>query len=292
MAQVLVGDKIVGDNYPTYLIAEIGINHNGNIDNAIELIHEAASAGFDAVKFQKRTVNLVYSELELSKPRESVFGNTNRDLKNGLEFNYSEYNRINDKCSELGMHWFASPWDIESVEFLEQFDVCAYKVASACLTNKLLLKTIASKGKPIFLSTGMSTLNQIKSAIEILNSSKLIILHTVSTYPAKNSDLNLQWISELKNEFRDYPIGYSGHEVGILPTVIAVSTFGAVCIERHVTLDRAQWGSDQAASLEPQGMQKLVAYIRELPKFQSSLPKQVLNCEQPVLNKLRTVIDF
>jgi len=292
MGIVDIKGKKIGVGMPVYMIAEIGINHNGSLKNALELITVASEAGFDAVKFQKRTINIVYSEEELAKPRESIFGNTNRDLKNGLEFSLSDYQEIDSKCRKVGIHWFASPWDVQSVLFLENFDVCAYKIASACLTNRELLETVSSKNKPIFLSTGMSTLDQIRTAVKILSSDKLIMMHTVSMYPAKNNELNLHWINELRNEFDGVPIGYSGHEVGVLPSVIAASTYGAVCIERHVTLDRAQWGSDQSASLEPQGMRKLVGYIRDLPGLESDYSKKVLDQEIPVLSKLRTVIDF
>lgn len=272
-----------------YLIAEIGINHNGNLDNALKLIEEAKKSGFNAVKFQKRTVDIVYSPIELAQPRESVFGKTNGDLKRGLEFNEKTYSRINEFCKDLKIDWFASPWDVESVNFLEKLGVVAHKVASACNSDKDLLKRINETGKPVFLSTGMSTLEMIERALNYLDHSRLVLLHTVSTYPAENSKLNLNWMNVLRQRFPHIPIGYSGHEVGIIPSVIAVAKYGACCVERHITLDRAMWGSDQAASLEPAGMKKLVSYIREIPQLHGSDMKVILNEEETVSKKLRRV---
>ena len=242
-----------------YLIAEIGINHNGNLDNALKLIEEAKKSGFNAVKFQKRTVDIVYSPIELAQPRESVFGKTNGDLKRGLEFNEKAYSRISEFCKDLKIDWFASPWDVESVDFLEKLDVVAHKV------------------------------EMIERALNYLDHSRLVLLHTVSTYPAENSKLNLNWMNILRQRFPHIPIGYSGHEVGIIPSVVAVAKYGACCVERHITLDRAMWGSDQAASLEPAGMKKLVSYIREIPQLHGSDIKVILNEEEAVLKKLRRV---
>ncbi len=286
---VTIGMIQVGEEMPTYLIAEIGINHNGSLDNAIKLIDNAKAAGFDAVKFQKRTIEVVYTEDELKAPRESVFGNTNGDLKRGLEFSRIQYEAIARHCEKIGIQWFASPWDEASVDFLEEFDVVAHKVASASLTDKGLLTRLAKTKKPILLSTGMSNLEQISRAVDVLNSDKLILLHTVSTYPALDSDLNLSALDTLKKSFPGVPIGYSGHEVGVLPSLIAVAKYGAVCVERHVTLDRASWGSDQAASLELPGMVKLVRDIREIPKLIGSGKKEILDKEIPIMKKLRRV---
>lgn len=289
MAKVKVGSAQIGDGEPTYLIAEIGINHNGSLENALNLIDNAKVAGFNAVKFQKRTVEVVYSEEELKAPRESIFGNTNGHLKRGLEFSRSQYETIASHCKRINIQWFASPWDEASVDFLEDLDVLAHKVASASLTDKGLLERLALTGKPVFLSTGMSNLVQIARAIGYLDSKNLILMHTVSTYPAVDSDLNLSAINTLRESFPGIPVGYSGHEVGVLPSLIAVAKYGAVCVERHVTLDRAAWGSDQAASLELPGMVKLARDIREIPKLLGDGRKEVLEKEIPIMKKLRRV---
>jgi N-acetylneuraminate synthase len=286
---VKINGAEISQDSEVYLIAEIGINHNGNLDNAFKLIEEAKKSGFNAVKFQKRTVDVVYSPAELAQPRESIFGKTNGDLKRGLEFSENTYSRINEFCKDLRIDWFASPWDVESVDFLEKLDVVAHKVASACNSDKDLLKRINETGKPIFLSTGMSTLEMIEKALKYLDHSRLVLLHTVSTYPAENSKLNLNWMNVLRQKFPHIPIGYSGHEVGIIPSVVAVAKYGACCVERHITLDRAMWGSDQAASLEPAGMKKLVSYIREIPQLHGSDLKVILTEEEAVLKKLRRV---
>jgi N-acetylneuraminate synthase len=279
----------VGDGFPTYLIAEIGINHNGSIENAFRLIDNAKAAGFDAVKFQKRTLEVVYSKEELATPRESVFGKTNGDLKKGLEFSEDQYQEIDAHCRQVGIQWFASPWDEASVDFLENFQVVAHKIASATLTDRGLLERLATTGKPLFLSTGMSSIDQIEKAVSLLDNENLVLLHTVSTYPAVDSDLNLSAIETLRERFPDIPIGYSGHEVGVLPSLIAVAKFGAVCVERHITLDRASWGSDQAASLELPGMVKLARDIREIPKLIGDGKKEILDKEIPIMKKLRRV---
>lgn len=286
---MIVNGKSVDHNSDVYLIAEIGINHNGNIDIVKKLIDEAVVAGFDAVKFQKRNIAIVYSKEELDRPRESVFGDTNRDLKYGLEFNENQYAEINDYCKSRNIDWFASAWDISSVDFLENLGVVAHKVASACNMDKELLERLNETRKPVFFSTGMSDMKMIRKALKIIDNSKLVLMHTVSTYPAENNELNLNWINLLKKEFPHIPVGYSGHEVGILPSVIAVSKYGACCIERHITLDRSSWGTDQSASLEPNGMKKLVRDIREIPQLHGSSEKIVLNSEEAISQKLRRV---
>ena len=286
---MIVNSKSVDHNSDVYLIAEIGINHNGNIDIVKKLIDEAVTAGFDAVKFQKRNIAIVYSKEELDRPRESVFGDTNRDLKYGLEFNENQYAEINDYCKSRNIDWFASAWDISSVDFLENLGVVAHKVASACNMDKKLLERLNETGKPVFFSTGMSDMKMIRKALKIIDNSRLVLMHTVSTYPAENNELNLNWINLLKKEFPHIPIGYSGHEVGILPSVIAVSKYGACCIERHITLDRSSWGTDQSASLEPSGMKKLVRDIREIPQLHGSNAKIILNSEEAISRKLRRV---
>lgn len=287
-----MGKKEVSAISPTYLIAEIGINHNGDLNVAKKLIEESAKAGFDAVKFQKRTVEVVFTKEELLRPRESIFGNTNGALKHGLEFGIDEYSEISNYCKKLGIDWFASPWDVESLNFLEKFDVVAHKVASACLTDRALLQAMRKTGKPVFISTGMSSIDQVREALALLDPKNTIMMHAVSVYPAKPEQLNIGWIEDLKKNFPDIPVGYSGHEAGVIPSVIAVAKYGAVCVERHVTLDRAMWGSDQSASLEPQGMERVVKYIRSIPVVCGTGSKTILEEEKPILEKLRRVKDF
>ncbi|KKW08804.1 MAG: N-acetylneuraminate synthase [Parcubacteria group bacterium GW2011_GWA1_49_26] len=253
--KVTIGGKTIGEGEPTFIIAEIGINHNGSLENAQKLIDVAVDAGCDAVKFQKRTIDVVYTPEELVRPRESVFGNTNGDLKRGLEFGEKEYAEIDRYCKEKGIMWFASPWDEGSVDFLAKFDIPCYKIASPSLTDDNLLRHVRSKGKSIILSTGMSTVEQIRHAVEVLSEDDLVLLHCTSTYPGADEELNLKVIPWLKEQF-SCPIGYSGHEVGVYSSLVA-AVLGACVVERHITLDRAMWGSDQAASLEPQGIERL-----------------------------------
>jgi N-acetylneuraminate synthase len=292
MAAVKIGNKVVSNDSPTYMIAEIGINHNGDLETAKKLIQESKNAGFDAVKFQKRTIEIVYSPEELAKPRPNFYGETNGDLKRGLEFDESDYTEISRFCRELDIHWFASPWDLPSIDFLEKFDVVAHKVASACMTDRSLLKSLNASGKPVFMSTGMSSLEQVDSAVKEIDNSRLILMHTVSVYPAKPDQLNLSWIDTLKKRYPHLPVGYSGHEVGVSPSVIAVAKYGATCVERHVTLDRSMWGSDQSASLEPDGMKRVVGYIRTIPVVSGSGEKHILDEEVPIAAKLRRITDF
>ncbi len=256
---VKIGNKLVGDNYPCFIIAEIGINHNGSVELAKKMIDLAVKAGCDAVKFQKRTVDVVYTKEELAKERQSVFGNTNGDLKRGLEFGYDEYSQIDEYCKKQGIMWFASCWDEASVDFIDQFNIPCYKIASASLTDDNLLKHTKSKGKPILLSTGMSTMDEIRHAVNILGTDNLVIYHCTSTYPSNAEETNLKAIETLKREF-ECPIGYSGHERGITPSVLAVA-LGACSVERHITTDRTNWGSDQAASLEMTGLSHMVRDI-------------------------------
>ena len=292
MNSVRVGSQIVSSSSPTYMIAEIGLNHNGDLEVAKKLIDESVKAGFNAVKFQKRSVKVVFSPEELARPRKSIFGETNGDLKYGLEFDHADFSEIDKHCKKLGIDWFASPWDVESLYFLEEFNVVAHKVASACLTDKSLLTAMKATGKPVFLSTGMSTLGQIRTAFELLDPENTILMHAVSVYPATQEQLHLSWIEDLKENFPNTPVGYSGHEAGVMPSVIAVSKFGAVCVERHITLDRSMWGSDQSASLELEGMNRVVKYIRSIPTVSGEGAKHVLKEEEPILEKLRRVKDF
>ena len=241
----------------------------------------------NAVKFQKRTIDVVYTKEELAKERNSVFGTTNGDLKRGLEFGYEEYKDIDAYCKERGILWFASCWDEGSVDFIDQFDVPCYKIASASLTDDNLLKHTRSKGKPILLSTGMSTLEEIRHAVEVLGSENLIIYHCTSTYPSNAEETNLRAIEAFKKEF-GCPIGYSGHERGVTPSVLAVA-LGANSVERHITLDRTNWGSDQAASLEMAGLSHMVRDIRQVPALLGDGVKVVYPRELPIIDKLRRV---
>jgi N-acetylneuraminate synthase len=284
-SKVQIGNKRVGEGEPCFIIAEIGINHNGDLETARQLIDVAASAGCDAVKFQKRTIDIVYTKEELGKPRESPFGTTYRELKEGLELGLDDYREIDHYCHELGITWFASCWDEPSVDFIDRFHPPCYKIASASLTDDSLLRHTRSKGKPIILSTGMSTLEQIDHAVEILGEDELVILHCTSAYPSPPEELNLRVIHTLENHYH-CPIGYSGHEVGISTTVAAM-VMGAKIVERHITLDRAMWGSDQAASMEPQGIKRLVEYIRTIERAMGDGNKVIYPSEREKIYRHR-----
>lgn len=285
MTGVKIGNNVIGPGKPCYIIAEIGINHNGDIDIAKRLIDLAKFSGCDAVKFQKRTIDVVYKAEELALPRESPFGNTNGDLKYGLEFEIEEYREIDHYCKEKNIPWFASCWDEGSVDFIDQFNVPCYKIASASLTDDDLLRHTRSKGKPLILSTGMSTVEQIDHAVEVLGKNDLVILHATSTYPANYDELNLSVIPSLKKRY-DVPVGYSGHETGI-PSSFAALSVGACMIERHITLDRAMWGSDQAASLGPGGIIKMISGLRLVEMAMGDGIKRVIEREKPIIKKLR-----
>ncbi len=284
---VKIANKTIGDDFPCFITAEIGINHNGNINLAKKLIDLAVTTGCDAVKFQKRTVDVVYSKEELAKERESVFGKTNGDLKRGLEFGLEQYKEIDKYCKEKGIIWYASCWDKASVDFIEQFNPPCYKIASASLTDDELLKYTRSKGKPIFLATGMSTLEQIKHAVEVLGEDDLILYHCTSTYPTVNEEINLRVITKLR-ELYSCPVGFSGHEKGILPTILS-AMLGANAVERHITIDRTLWGSDQAASLEYNGLFRVVRDIRQIKTLLGDGEKRVYSSELPIIDKLRRV---
>jgi N-acetylneuraminate synthase len=287
MDVVMIGDKAVGPGQPCYVIAEIGINHNGDLEICRKLIDAAVAAGCDAVKFQKRTVDVVYTPAELAKERENPFGPTNGDLKRGLEFDEAAYAAIDAYCRAKGIAWFASCWDEASVDFIDRFNPPAYKIASASLTDDSLLAYTRAKGKPIIASTGMSTLEQVDQAVKVLGTKDLILLHTCSAYPSYYNELNLNVITTLRNRFK-VPVGYSGHETGI-PSSAATIALGACVIERHVTLDRSMWGSDQAASLEPNGITRLVRDIRLIETALGDGVKRVEEREVPVRDKLRRV---
>jgi N-acetylneuraminate synthase len=285
--EVRLGDRVVGAGHPAFILAEIGINHNGDVNVAKKLIDVAAFAGCEAVKFQKRTVNVVYTPAELAKPRESPFGETNGDLKRGLEFGLPEYQEIDAYCRSKGMAWTASCWDEASVDFIDQFDPPFYKIASASLTDDALLRHTRAKGKPIVLSTGMSTIEQVDHAVDVLGKDDLVLLHTCSTYPAQYPELNLRVIATLRERY-GIPIGYSGHETGIASSV-AAAVLGACIVERHVTLDRSLWGSDQAASLEPNGIIRVIRDIRLVEQSLGDGAKTVVPSEVPIMQKLRRV---
>lgn len=286
-ARVKIGERWIGENEPCFILAEIGINHNGDIDIVRRLISAALLAGCDAVKFQKRTVELVYSADELATPRESPFGTTNGALKYGLEFDREAYQAIDAYCHQHNIMWLASCWDEPSIDFVAQFDPPCFKIASASLTNDALLRHHRTYGKPIILSTGMSTIEQIDHAVETLGTGDLILMHATSTYPSKPEELNLRAIQTLKERYQ-VPVGYSGHEVG-LSTTVAATMLGACMVERHITLDRAMWGSDQAASVEPHGFARLVRDIRVVETALGDGVKRVYDSEVPIMKKLRRV---
>lgn len=284
--KVKINDVFVGDGEPTFIVAEIGINHNGDIEIAKKLIDLAADAGCDAVKFQKRDPDKAVPENYKNVKRETPWGVvTYLEYKKKIEFGKKEYWEIDNYCKEKGIMWFASCWDEESVDFLEKFDPPCYKLASASLTDKNLLKYTKPKGKPIILSTGMSTIDEIKSAVDILGKNNLILMHTNSSYPSKYEELNLSAIQTLKRGF-NCPVGYSGHEVGLAPSLMAV-VLGACIVERHITLDRSMWGTDQAASVEPQGLKKLIRDIRLFEIVKGDGVKRVYDSELPIKKKLR-----
>jgi N-acetylneuraminate synthase len=285
--EVIIGRVAVGAARPCYIVAEIGINHNGDLGLAKRLISVAVAAGCDAVKFQKRTIDVVYTPEELAKPRESPFGETNGDLKRGLEFGEAEYREIDEYCRQVGITWFASCWDEASVDIIDQFGPPCYKIAAASLTDDNLLRHTRAKGKPIILSTGMSSLAQIDHAVDILGKDDLILLHACSAYPAYYEELNLRAIVTLRERY-GVPVGYSGHETGIASTVAAVP-LGACMVERHITFDRAMWGSDHAASLEPSGLNRVVRDIRLVEQALGDGVKSVLPRELPVIDKLRRI---
>jgi N-acetylneuraminate synthase len=287
MNTVNIGKKKLGADQPCYIIAEIGINHNGDIDLAKRLISVAVAAGCDAVKFQKRTIDVVYTAAELATPRPNPFGDTNGDLKHGLEFCEEDYAEISSFCKQLKIDWFVSPWDEASVDFIEIFKPPVYKIASASLTDDKLLRHVRATGKPVIASTGMSTYAEIDHAVDVLGKENLILMHTTSTYPAKYEQLNLRAIPSMIERY-GIPVGYSGHETGI-PTSVAAAVLGACCVERHITMDRAMWGSDQAASLEPNGISRLVRDIRLVEQSMGDGIKKVYDEEVPVMKKLRRV---
>jgi N-acetylneuraminate synthase len=269
------------------VIAEIGINHNGDMTIAKQLIDMAKAAGCDAVKFQKRTIDIVYSKELLDSPRESPWGTTQRAQKAALEFDRSQYQEIDRYCREVGIDWFASAWDVPSQLFLRPFNLKYNKIASAMLTHLDLVRAVAEERRLTFVSTGMSTYEQIDAAVEILKNEKCpyVLMHTVSEYPAHESTLNLSLMHDLRKRY-GCMVGYSGHEVTMIPSVIAAA-FGAVAVERHITLDRAMYGSDQAASLERRGLEMMVSYIRTIAQINGDGVKRISQAEDKNAAKLR-----
>lgn len=283
---VQIGHHPVGDGHPTYIIAEIGLNHNGDIDIAKRLIDAALLAGCNAVKFQKRTPEICVPPDQRDLPRDTPWGvMTYMEYRYRVEFGEAEYREINAYCRERGIDWFVSPWDEPSVDFIEAFGPVAYKIPSAALTDAGLLRKARATGRPLIVSTGMSTMEQIRHAVSTIGTDDLVLMHATSTYPANPAELNLRMITTLRNEF-PCPIGYSGHEVGLHTTSAAV-VLGACAVERHITLDRAMWGSDQAASVEPGGFARLVRDIRVIEQALGDGVKRVYDSELPIMKKLR-----
>jgi N-acetylneuraminate synthase len=286
--EIRIGNKMIGDGHPAYIIAEAGINHNGDIENAKKLIDAAKHAGVDAVKFQKRTPELCVPPEQRGQMRETPWGYISYlDYRYKTEFGEAEYAEIDRYSKEVGIDWFVSVWDEEAVDFMEKFNPVCYKIPSASLTDHKLLKHLRATGRPLILSTGMSTLDQITEAIKVIGQENLAITHATSAYPCDPHELNLRMIGSLRDLFT-CPIGYSGHEVGLVTSAVAVG-LGACIVERHITLDRAMWGSDQAASVEPAGFERLVKYIRVTEAAVGDGIKRVYDSELPSQKKLRRV---
>ena len=287
--KVSVGKKAIGAGEPVYIIAEIGINHNGDIEIAKQLMDVAVETGCDAVKFQKRTPEICVPEEQKSIPRETPWGSmTYFEYKKRIEFEQPEYEQIDAYAKKIGIDWFASPWDVPSVDFLEGFNVPCQKIASACLTDSELLTAVNKTKTTTILSTGMSSIEEIDKAVSLLNKVPLAIAQATSTYPAEASELNLRAIQTFAEKYK-VPVGYSGHERGLQVTIAAVA-LGATFIERHITLDRSMWGTDHSASLEPEGLKKLVRDIRIIELALGDGKKKVYDSEIPIRAKLRRVL--
>ncbi|HVS96680.1 MAG TPA: N-acetylneuraminate synthase family protein [Puia sp.] len=279
--------RAIGAGQPVYIIAEIGINHNGSLDIAMRLIDEAAAAGCDAVKFQKRTPEVCTPKDQWHLERDTPWGRmTYINYRKIIELGFDEYTAIDAHCRERGIDWFVSCWDEESVDFMEQFNPGVYKLASASLTDHSLIARVKQTGKPYILSTGMSTMDQITAAVDTFGTDNLLIAHSTSAYPCPPPELNLRMIRTLGQVYEGMPIGYSGHETGLATTIAAVA-MGACFVERHFTLDRAMWGSDQAASVEPQGMQRMVRDIRDVELSLGDGIKRVYDSELGAMRRLR-----
>ena len=287
--QVKLGERLVGDGQPAYIIAEVGINHNGDVEIAKHIIDAAVHAGADAVKFQKRTPEVSTPPAQQSQMRETPWGYiTYLEYRRKVEFGLEQYREIDRYCRTKGIRWLVSVWDEPAVDFMEQFETPAYKVPSASLTDLALLKHVRETGKPMIISTGMSTMEQIHKAVKAVGEENLVIMHCTSTYPCEPEELNLRMVETLRRSFQRNPIGYSGHEVGLVPSAVAVA-LGAAMVERHLTLDRAMWGSDQAASVEPGGFERLVKYIRVTELSLGDGVKRVYESEKPSMSRLRRV---
>lgn len=286
MRTLTFGNRMIGDGQPTYVVAEIGINHNGSLDIAKRLIDAAANAKCDAVKFQKRTPELCVPPHQRDQMRQTPWGAmTYLDYRLRMEFDVAQYTELIEHCRSRSIDWFASCWDESAVDFIEWFEPIGYKIASAALTDADLLRRFRGTGRPLILSTGMSTMPQIEAAVDLLGTTNLLITHSTSTYPCPLGELNLRMIATIRSRF-DCPVGYSGHEVG-LTTTLAAMCLGASLIERHITLDRAMWGTDQAASVEPRGLERLVQYIRDIEAAMGDGVKTVYESEYAVMQKLR-----
>ena len=287
--ELRIGNRMVGDRHPAFVIAEIGINHNGDLGIARQMIDAAVHAGVDAVKFQKRTPEISTPSEQRRQMRETPWGYiTYLDYRYKVEFNEEQYCEIDRYCKEKGIMWMVSVWDEPSVDFMEKFDTPAYKIPSASLTDFGLIRKARATGKPVILSSGMSTMEQIKNGVAMAGEKDLVVMHCTSTYPCEPEELNLKMIETLRREFPNLPIGYSGHEVGLVPSAIAVA-LGACMVERHLTLDRAMWGSDQAASVEPGGFERLVKYLRVAEAALGDGVKQVYESEKVSMLRLRRV---
>lgn len=285
---VAIGEHTIGAGHPVYLIGEIGINHNGDVEIAKQLMDVAKKAGAQAVKFQKRNPDVAVPENQKSKPRSTPWGEmTYLEYKFRVEFEDAEYAQIDEYAKELGLQWFASPWDIDSVNFLEKFNAVTYKIASASITDIPLLEAVRDTGKPVIMSTGMSTLEQIDKAVEVMGKDNLVLMHATSTYPLPPEEVNLLAIPALRERY-GVPVGYSGHEIGTAISVAAVA-LGAVTVERHITLDNEMWGSDQKASMEPDEFIKLGEEIREVTTALGDGKKRVMPGEEPKIASLRVV---
>lgn len=289
MRSIKVGKINIGDGYPVFIAAEIGINHNGSLEIAKKLIEGAKAAGCDAVKFQKRTPEICVPEDQWNIERDTPWGRMKYiDYRHKVEFTKDDYSEIDRFCKEKDIVWFASCWDEEAVDFIEQFDVPIFKTASASLTDKNLLLKHKKINKPTIISTGMSTMEEIEDAEKLFEKKNILIAHATSSYPCPNEELNLKMITTLREKYPEIPIGYSGHETGLAPTWAAVS-LGASFVERHITLDRAMWGSDQAASVEPNGFNRLVRNIRDIEIALGDGIKRVYQSEMSARTKLRRV---
>jgi len=288
--EIKFGNRVVGDGYPAYIIAEVGINHNGDLEIAKKIIDAAVHSSANAVKFQKRTPEICTPPDQQTQMRETPWGYiTYLDYRYKVEFNEEQYREIDRYCRERKIDWMVSVWDEPSVDFMEKFNTPAYKVPSASLTDHNLLKYVRKTGRPLIISTGMSSMDQIHRGVDVVGEDNLVIMHCTSTYPCEPEELNLRVIETLRREFPNTPIGYSGHEVGLVPSAVAIS-LGATSIERHITLDRAMWGSDQAASVEPGGFERLVKYIRVTEAALGDGIKKVYESEKGSMKKLRRVV--